>query len=161
MNGCCAASRSPKLSSQRLLPEFQAKCPLVYQRPTLEELRQRQTRPYLFGGQQRPSCKNCHSVKDRVRSFVPLPVSKPTAVHMSGFCCSPIFPSSGHAPWLQLFQCLFICAGLYEQRGLLIQSALCLQDHRAATIRKSLCVCMLCLLFAIGHTLQINLDCKA
>lgn len=58
---------SVNLGRHQLLPEFDAKCPLVYQRPTMQELREGQARPYLFGGQQRPSCKVCHSVKDRVR----------------------------------------------------------------------------------------------
>ncbi|BDA42198.1 hypothetical protein COCOBI_03-0850 [Coccomyxa sp. Obi] len=60
-------TRSFELDRRRLLPELKAKCPLVYQRPTMEELRTRQVRPYVFGGQQRPSCKNCHSVRDRGR----------------------------------------------------------------------------------------------
>ncbi|KAK9901586.1 hypothetical protein WJX75_003489 [Coccomyxa subellipsoidea] len=34
----------------------------------MQELREGQARPYLFGGQQRPSCKVCHSVKDRGRA---------------------------------------------------------------------------------------------
>ena len=41
------------------MPELRAACPLAYQRPTLEELRSGDVRPYLFGGQQRPNCTQC------------------------------------------------------------------------------------------------------
>ena len=46
---------------------FRAECPLRYQRPMLEELQSRDVRPYLFGGAQRPACKNCHVAGSRVR----------------------------------------------------------------------------------------------
>ena len=50
---------------------FKADCPLRYQRPTLQELQGRDVRPYLFGGAQRPSCKNCHVAGSRVRPALP------------------------------------------------------------------------------------------
>ena len=63
--------RELDLEKTPLLPDFQARCPLKYQRPTLEEIQKRDMRPYLFGGLQRPSCKNCHwGGIDRV-SFLP------------------------------------------------------------------------------------------
>lgn len=56
----CLCRPVPDLDRPPLLPALRAPCPLVYQRPTLDELRSRRVRPYLFGGLQRPSCKQCH-----------------------------------------------------------------------------------------------------
>ena len=65
--GQCRAFELDRWQQQALLKTFQADCPLRYQRPTLEELQSRNVRPYLFGGAQRPACKNCHVAGTRVR----------------------------------------------------------------------------------------------
>jgi hypothetical protein len=56
----CLCRAALDLDRPPLHPALRAPCPLLYERPTLEELRSRRVRPYLFGGQQRPSCRQCH-----------------------------------------------------------------------------------------------------
>ena len=54
-----------------LLPALRTKCPLMYQRPTLDELRSGAARSYLLGGQQRPTCTQCAvSSRSPDRAFV-------------------------------------------------------------------------------------------
>ena len=80
-----------------LLKPFHAECPLRYQRPTLEELQSRDVRPYLFGGEQRPSCKNCHTAGSRV------------GCHHDGMSVFRYIQSSPEYP--DKFRGLYSCAG--------------------------------------------------
>lgn len=77
MYGCSMCWQQPsegsllhiQIKSQATIALFHSRVfpSIRYQRPTLEELQNRDVRPYLLGGAQRPSCKNCNVAGSRVR----------------------------------------------------------------------------------------------